>query len=367
MGVATGVGVGVGAGVSARRQPCARKTPSTTTRAKRVFIGVDLSVSRKSNPTFRAVESVRAPALPARGRALADQLRESARRPKPWPPRAQLESPDAPAARRLPLPSSSPCPPRRPTSRSRSRTPASRPPAPRPCLRAGPSTAPARRGRRATRGGRPGRSGLDGAGRGHAGLADRPLRAGDPAGRPRLPTVGVGEDDEGRGRPAGALPHARWPPPSRWPPSRSPTTRPPSAARADWTRVETTFVATAASDRVELQLGRNGTATGRAWFDDVALAEVGDITEVIPLERVRWEGPAFRYEDRGLDLRPRGGRALRSRPPVREAGVRGDRRLHPEARRSGATRRTRPTAGAGCAPWPTRSCCGASTPSSSRR
>ena len=32
----------------------------------------------------------------------------------------------------------------------------------------------------------------------------------------------------------------------------------------DWTRVETTFVATAASDRVELQLGRNGTATGRA-------------------------------------------------------------------------------------------------------
>ena len=67
----------------------------------------------------------------------------------------------------------------------------------------------------------------------------------------------------------------------------------------DWTRVETTFVATAAADRVRLDLGRNGTATGRAWFDDVTLAEVGDITEVIPLERVRWEGPAFRYEDRG--------------------------------------------------------------------
>ena len=67
----------------------------------------------------------------------------------------------------------------------------------------------------------------------------------------------------------------------------------------DWTRVETTFVATAATDRVRLDLGRNGTATGRAWFDDVTLAEVGDITEVIPLERVRWEGPAFRYEDRG--------------------------------------------------------------------
>jgi hypothetical protein len=66
-----------------------------------------------------------------------------------------------------------------------------------------------------------------------------------------------------------------------------------------WTRVETTFVATAAEDRVLLHLGRNGTATGRAWFDDVTLAEVEDVTEVIPLERVRWSGPAFRYEERG--------------------------------------------------------------------
>jgi hypothetical protein len=74
---------------------------------------------------------------------------------------------------------------------------------------------------------------------------------------------------------------------------------PAVAGTRDWTRVETTFVATAAADRVRLDLGRNGTATGRAWFDDVTLAEVGDITEVIPLERVRWEGPAFRYEDRG--------------------------------------------------------------------
>ncbi len=32
-----------------------------------------------------------------------------------------------------------------------------------------------------------------------------------------------------------------------------------------------------------------------------------------------------------LDLRARGGRALRARPPVREAGLRRDRRLHPEA------------------------------------
>ena len=35
--------------------------------------------------------------------------------------------------------------------------------------------------------------------------------------------------------------------------------------------------------------------------------------------------------------------------------------------RSGATRRTPPTAGAACARWPTRSCCAATTPSSSRR
>ncbi|MCU0231815.1 MAG: phospholipase B family protein, partial [Acidobacteria bacterium] len=67
----------------------------------------------------------------------------------------------------------------------------------------------------------------------------------------------------------------------------------------DWTFVETTFVATAAEDRVQLHLGLNGTATGRALFDDVALAEVGDITTVIPLERVRWNGPAYRYDDRG--------------------------------------------------------------------
>ncbi|MBP1611638.1 MAG: hypothetical protein H6Q01_301 [Acidobacteria bacterium] len=50
---------------------------------------------------------------------------------------------------------------------------------------------------------------------------------------------------------------------------------------------------------MQLHLGLNGTATGRALFDDVALAEVGDITTVIPLERVRWEGPAYRYDDRG--------------------------------------------------------------------
>ncbi|MFN8096269.1 MAG: C45 family autoproteolytic acyltransferase/hydrolase, partial [Vicinamibacteria bacterium] len=74
---------------------------------------------------------------------------------------------------------------------------------------------------------------------------------------------------------------------------------PAAGGTRGWTRVETLFVATASSDRVQLQLGRNGTATGRAAFDDVELAELGDVTEMIPLERVRWSGPAFRYEDRG--------------------------------------------------------------------
>jgi hypothetical protein len=74
---------------------------------------------------------------------------------------------------------------------------------------------------------------------------------------------------------------------------------PAVAGTRGWTRVETTFVATTASDRVVLLLGRNGTATGRARFDDVALEEIADVTDVIPLERVRWAGPAFRYEDRG--------------------------------------------------------------------
>lgn len=74
---------------------------------------------------------------------------------------------------------------------------------------------------------------------------------------------------------------------------------PAVAGTRGWTRVETTFVATTAADRVELQLGRNGSATGRAFFDDVAIEEIADVTEVIPLERVRWSGPGFRYEDRG--------------------------------------------------------------------
>jgi hypothetical protein len=74
---------------------------------------------------------------------------------------------------------------------------------------------------------------------------------------------------------------------------------PAVGADSDWTAVRTCFIATTGVDRVQLHLGRNGTATGRAWFDDVRLEEVTDIAEFIPLETVRWHGPAFRYDDQG--------------------------------------------------------------------
>lgn len=66
-----------------------------------------------------------------------------------------------------------------------------------------------------------------------------------------------------------------------------------------WQRIETLFLATRAVDNVRLHLGYNGTATGSAWFDDLALEEVDDITQFIPMETVRWYGPAFRYIDKG--------------------------------------------------------------------
>ncbi len=74
-----------------------------------------------------------------------------------------------------------------------------------------------------------------------------------------------------------------------------------SSASAAATRTQTlsvTFFATQASDRVQLHLGRNGKAWGKAAFSSVRL-EPADIREHIPLETVRWSGRAFRYEDRG--------------------------------------------------------------------
>ncbi|MFH1176247.1 MAG: C45 family autoproteolytic acyltransferase/hydrolase [Acidobacteriota bacterium] len=70
-------------------------------------------------------------------------------------------------------------------------------------------------------------------------------------------------------------------------------------AASPWRRVETLFIATQAEDRLRLHLGHNGTATGAAWFDDVAVEEVDDIDAYVPAEGVRWFGPAYRYDDRG--------------------------------------------------------------------
>jgi hypothetical protein len=66
-----------------------------------------------------------------------------------------------------------------------------------------------------------------------------------------------------------------------------------------WTKSEALFIATQQSDRVIVRFGYNGTATGNAWFDDIAVEEVDDIASFIPMETVRWAGPAFRYTDRG--------------------------------------------------------------------
>ena len=73
----------------------------------------------------------------------------------------------------------------------------------------------------------------------------------------------------------------------------------PAPAAEAGTRVSTLFFATQSSDRVQLHLGRNGKASGTAWFDDVRLEKVDDITAYVPLESVRWAGKGFRYDDGG--------------------------------------------------------------------
>lgn len=64
-------------------------------------------------------------------------------------------------------------------------------------------------------------------------------------------------------------------------------------------RVSALFFAAQSTDRVQVNLGRNGKATGTLWVDDVRLEEVDDITTYIPLESVRWSGRGFRYDDGG--------------------------------------------------------------------
>ncbi len=74
---------------------------------------------------------------------------------------------------------------------------------------------------------------------------------------------------------------------------------PTVGADTAWTEVSTLFIATKGEDRVRVHFGYNGTATGTAWFDDLSLVEVGDITAYVAPETVRWFGPAYRYDDRG--------------------------------------------------------------------
>lgn len=70
----------------------------------------------------------------------------------------------------------------------------------------------------------------------------------------------------------------------------------PQVAGSSARRVEVLFIAAASQDRVQLHLGRNGRAWGRAWFDDLKLEKVEDIGAFIPLETVRWSGAGYRYD-----------------------------------------------------------------------
>lgn len=68
---------------------------------------------------------------------------------------------------------------------------------------------------------------------------------------------------------------------------------------SEWRQVETVFVATRSKDRVRLHLGHNGTAKGEAWFDEIKLEKVEDISELVPMQTLRWFGDGYRYDDRG--------------------------------------------------------------------
>ncbi|WP_224366303.1 C45 family autoproteolytic acyltransferase/hydolase [Hyalangium versicolor] len=73
----------------------------------------------------------------------------------------------------------------------------------------------------------------------------------------------------------------------------------PASASEQGGRVSVMFFASQSTDQVQVHLGRNGKATGSAWFDDVRLEEVDDITAYTPLESVRWADKGFRYDEGG--------------------------------------------------------------------
>jgi hypothetical protein len=74
---------------------------------------------------------------------------------------------------------------------------------------------------------------------------------------------------------------------------------PAVGASSEWREVETVFVATRTADRIGLHLGYNGGASGTAWFDDIRLEEVEDISTVVPAETIQRYDKAFRFTDRG--------------------------------------------------------------------
>ena len=74
---------------------------------------------------------------------------------------------------------------------------------------------------------------------------------------------------------------------------------PSLGATSDWQEISVLFIATQAHDRIRLHLGFNGEAKGNAWFDDIKLEKVDDISAYIPPETVQWFGPGFRYDDKG--------------------------------------------------------------------
>jgi hypothetical protein len=66
-----------------------------------------------------------------------------------------------------------------------------------------------------------------------------------------------------------------------------------------WQKVEAVFFATQGSDKVALRLGYNGAAAGKAWFDDIKLEEIDNISEFVSPETVKWFGEAFRFDYKG--------------------------------------------------------------------
>ncbi len=73
----------------------------------------------------------------------------------------------------------------------------------------------------------------------------------------------------------------------------------PVGGTRGWTKTEVVFVATRSTDQIAVGFGINGKAEGTAWFDDLHLEKVGDVSAYVALETVRWYGPAFRYTDKG--------------------------------------------------------------------